>query len=213
MMNTIFLFKILLFINSCSTFTSGDSYKIKKSETPLSLAVTWNVPLCAIREANVGHSFAVGTWIKLPRSIGGLGQMKDCGETEINIKKGFIWPLGKRKKISSKFGKRWGRHHRGVDIPAPLGTPILAAKGGRVIFSGYNFGGFGNITKILHVDGTVSLYGHAKKNFVKKGKIVRKGQIIAEVGRSGNATGPHLHFEIWKKGKARNPLNFLSEKF
>jgi len=119
----------------------------------------------------------------------------------------FNYPA--RGTITSRFGQRWGRLHTGVDIAAPPGSPIYAADGGTVIFSGWE-SGYGYLVKIDHHNGYVTYYGHASKLLVKKGDKVAKGQKIALVGSSGYATGPHLHFEVRKNGVPVNPLPYLN---
>jgi len=116
--------------------------------------------------------------------------------------------LPTRGRISSRFGQRWGRLHAGVDIAAPTGTPIYAAKDGRVSYAGYR-GGYGKLVEINHGNGLVTRYGHCSKLLVSSGKRVKKGQLIALVGSTGNSTGPHLHFEVRINGKAVDPLKWL----
>jgi murein DD-endopeptidase MepM/ murein hydrolase activator NlpD len=113
-----------------------------------------------------------------------------------------------RGKITSTFGMRWGRMHTGIDIAAPTGTPIYASAGGQVTFSGWN-GGYGNLVIIDHGNGMQTYYAHNSKNLVKQGQSVSKGAHIANMGNTGNSTGPHLHFEIRRNGTPLNPLNFL----
>lgn len=117
--------------------------------------------------------------------------------------------LPTRGRISSRFGRRWGRLHAGVDIAAPTGTPIYAAKAGKVSYSGYR-GGYGKLVEINHGDGLVTRYGHCSKLLVSSGKRVKKGQLIALVGNTGNSTGPHLHFEVRINGKPVDPLKWLN---
>ncbi|HCF30169.1 MAG TPA: hypothetical protein DEV81_23880 [Cyanobacteria bacterium UBA11049] len=122
--------------------------------------------------------------------------------------KGFIWPA--RGKLTSGYGWRWGRMHKGVDIAAPIGTPIMAAAPGVVVKAGWNSGGYGNLVDIQHADGTVTRYGHNKRILVRAGQIVQQGQQISEMGNTGFSTGPHLHFEVHPMGKkAVNPIAYL----
>ncbi len=122
--------------------------------------------------------------------------------------KGFIWPA--RGKLTSGYGWRWGRMHKGVDIAAPIGTPIIAAAPGVVVKAGWNSGGYGNLVDIQHTDGTVTRYGHNKRVLVRAGQIVQQGQQISEMGNTGFSTGPHLHFEVHPMGKkAVNPIAYL----
>lgn len=120
-------------------------------------------------------------------------------------------------RISSRFTKRRFhpvlkkyRAHLGVDYAARRGTPVLAAGGGKVIYVGKTRG-YGNLIKIRHIDGYVSLYAHLKsfRRGMKKGKYVKKGHTIAYVGNTGLSTGPHLHFGLYKHGRAINPLRVV----
>ncbi len=97
--------------------------------------------------------------------------------------------------ISSCFCARWGTFHYGVDLAAPWGTPFYAAGDGVVIEAG-PMSGYGNVIMIQHADGDVSVYGHEEKVLVDIGERVRAGQLIGLVGALGEATGPHLHFEV-----------------
>lgn len=123
----------------------------------------------------------------------------------------FIWPLGVVDKITSSFGMRLGQLHTGIDLPANMGTPVIASKDGRVVFSGYA-GGHGNSIFIEHRDNYFTRYSHNSVLFVKKGDYVKKGQIIGLIGSTGNSTGNHLHFEIRFDDIPLNPLDFLPEK-
>jgi murein DD-endopeptidase MepM/ murein hydrolase activator NlpD len=119
---------------------------------------------------------------------------------------GLIWPVN--GSVSSPFGQRWGRLHAGIDIPAPVGTPIRAADGGRVVIAGMQ-GGYGNYTCIQHGGAMSTCYGHQSSIGVSVGQTVRQGQVIGAVGNTGNSTGPHLHFEIRINGSPVNPLGYL----
>ena len=113
-------------------------------------------------------------------------------------------------KVSSPFGERnhpikGKKHlHSGIDIAAPLGSNVRAIQSGKVAFAS-KFGGYGNLVTITHSEGISSLYGHLSKVIVEVGDEVMAGEIIGEVGMSGNTTGPHLHFEIRVGGVAINP--------
>lgn len=113
-----------------------------------------------------------------------------------------------RGRITSRYGMRWGRMHRGLDYATSHGTPIKAADGGTVTYAGYR-GGYGYMVEISHGNGYSTRYAHCSKLLVKKGAKVYKGQHIANVGNSGNSTGPHLHFEVLKNGVHQNPAKFV----
>ena len=103
--------------------------------------------------------------------------------------------------------KRW-KAHLGTDFGARRGTPILAAAEGRVIFSGRQ-GGYGNVIKIRHKDGYVTLYAHQSRLKAKVGQHVSQGQVIGYVGTTGRSTGPHLHFGLYKNGRAIDPMRMV----
>ncbi len=123
----------------------------------------------------------------------------------------YIWPLNRVERISSHFGMRWGQLHTGVDLPAPAGTPIVATRDGRVISAGYA-SGHGKSICLEHRGNFFTRYSHNSVMLVKKGELVKKGQIIALVGCTGNSTGNHLHFEIRYRNIPLNPLDFLPEQ-
>ena len=119
---------------------------------------------------------------------------------------GLIWPV--RGTVTSEYGPRWGRMHTGIDIGAPNGTPIRAAKGGEVIFSG-SMSGYGNTVIIDHGGGFTTLYAHQSRIAAGDGASVSQGQVIGYVGSTGFSTGPHLHFEVRVNGAPVNPLAYL----
>jgi len=121
---------------------------------------------------------------------------------------GYIWPS--EGILTSGYGWRWGRMHRGIDIAGPIGTPIVAAAPGVVTYAGWNSGGYGNLVELEHPDGSLTLYAHNQRILVNKGQKVTQGQQIAEMGSTGRSTGPHLHFEIHPSGQgAVNPMALL----
>ncbi len=120
---------------------------------------------------------------------------------------GYIWPA--RGTVTSGYGWRWGRMHRGVDVAGPVGTPIVAAAPGVVEQAGWNSGGYGNLVEIRHSDGSMTRYAHNNSLSVSAGQSVTQGQQIAEMGSTGYSTGPHLHFEVHQDGGAVNPVAFL----
>lgn len=140
----------------------------------------------------------------------------------------LIWPVETRS-ISSSWGPRmrskiirvknhhkkkrvrYRGSHKGVDLNAPMGTSVFAAMDGQVIAVGSQRA-YGNFVTIDHGNGIVTHYGHHRINLVEVGDVVRRGQKIAEVGRTGNATGPHLHFELRMEGSQCNPLPFMNDE-
>ena len=117
-------------------------------------------------------------------------------------------------EIGSPFGFRidpfTGRSalHTGLDFPADIGTPIVAAAGGVVVVQEHHLA-YGNMIEIDHGNDLITRYAHLSDAFVKKGDIVKRGQKIATVGSTGRSTGPHLHFEVWVSGVPQDPQRFL----
>ena len=120
---------------------------------------------------------------------------------------GFVQPLDEFT-LTSEFGPRWGRQHSGLDLALPTGSPIYAAKGGAVSWSGYK-DSYGNLVIIDHGDGMETYYAHCSRLDVEAGQQVQAGQQIAAVGSTGNSTGPHLHFEVRVGGVAQDPAPWL----
>lgn len=112
--------------------------------------------------------------------------------------------------VTSEFGMRGGRPHKGIDFAAAAGTPIYAAQKGKVIFSGIQRG-YGNVIMIEHDNNYITVYAHNEANLVRENDAVKQSQPIATVGNSGNSSGAHLHFEIRVNGRAQNPRNYLPD--
>jgi len=122
--------------------------------------------------------------------------------------RGYIWPT--KGVLTSPFGWRWGHIHPGIDIAAPVGTPVFAAAPGVVITAGWNSGGYGNVVDIRHPDGSLTRYAHNSRLLVRTGQQVQQGQEISEMGSTGLSTGPHCHFEVHPPGHgAVNPIAYL----
>ena len=127
---------------------------------------------------------------------------------KVNLGLSLIRPVS--GTVTSRFGARWGRSHKGLDIGAPKGTPIKAAASGTVTVAQYGYsGGYGNYVMISHGNGIQTLYGHCNSLNVSVGQSVSQGQVIAYVGNTGNSYGNHLHLEIRVNGVAQNPQNYL----
>ena len=144
---------------------------------------------------------------------------KGTGGSGGYVSKGnFGWPLPGVTNITSGYGYRWGSLHKGIDISSAgvYGKPIVAADSGKVMMAGWGnygtgYGGYGNVVAIDHGGGYSTLYGHCSNVAVSKGQTVKKGQVIAYVGNTGDSQGAHLHFEIRVNGVAKNPLNWFSK--
>ena len=111
-------------------------------------------------------------------------------------------------RLTSSFGRRWGRLHAGIDLAAGTGSTIRAAAAGTVASSSLE-NGYGNCVRIKHSDGTVTVYAHMSRLLVRSGERVAAGQQIGREGNTGNSTGPHLHFEVRINGTPINPLAWL----
>lgn len=118
------------------------------------------------------------------------------------------WPVT-GPRLSSPFGKRWGKDHDGIDMAAPIGTPVHAAAAGAVIYSGDQVRGYGNMIVLQHSDGLVTVYAHNSVLLVHTGDNVAVGQEIARVGDTGRSTAPHLHFEVRRGEQPQDPMQFL----
>ena len=110
--------------------------------------------------------------------------------------------------ITSRFGRRSGGTHTGLDIANSTGTPIKAAATGTVIYSGYK-GSYGRLIIIAHTDSIQTYYAHCSRLYATAGQTVSQGEVIAAVGSTGNSTGPHLHLEVRVNGVAKNPQNYV----
>ena len=110
--------------------------------------------------------------------------------------------------VTSGFGYRWGALHAGIDIANGTGTPIRAAKAGTIILAGWN-GGYGNCIVIDHGGGFSTLYGHMSRLRASEGQQVGQGDLIGDMGSTGNSTGSHLHFETRVNGSPQDPMKYL----
>lgn len=138
-------------------------------------------------------------------SAGGYGMTTEKLELGINL----IKPVSSYQMISSRFGQRASGTHKGLDIAAVQGTPIVAAASGTVTAAGWSNAGYGYFVLISHGNGIETLYGHCSALYVNAGQYVNQGATIATVGSTGNSTGPHLHLEIRVNGVRVNPQYYL----
>ncbi len=123
----------------------------------------------------------------------------------------YTWPA--KGTLTSGYGWRWGRMHKGIDVANSTGTPVVASAEGTIEKAGWNKGGYGNLVEIRHPDGSTTRYAHNSKILVQPGQQVNQGETIALMGSTGHSTGPHTHFEIHKSGKgAINPIAMLPDR-
>lgn len=123
-----------------------------------------------------------------------------------SVRQGWRWPV--EGTLTSRFGRRSGRAHDGIDIGAPAGTAVRAAAAGKVLFAGTH-GAYGKLVLVRHSNGLVTVYAHQRDIAVRKGQQVAAGQVVGHVGTTGRATGPHLHFEVRRGVTPENPLRHL----
>ena len=182
-----------------SSTTTYSYHALEEGQTLYRVSKMYNTTVNDLIEVNgiKDHTdIPIGTRLRIPGTVVSAS--------------GLIWPVPGR--ISSYYSMRRGRLHEGIDIPAPRGTPIRAAANGLIIASSgnlRNYSGYGRVIIIDHGGGIQTLYAHNSKNRVQSGSCIRSGEIIGEVGATGNATGNHLHFEVRKNGRPINPLNYL----
>jgi LysM repeat protein len=183
----------------------GLYHDLKRGETLYSLSRTYRVPLRTLTQVNGitdARSIRAGTPIFIPGSGGAAG-------LRLPEAPALAWPL--RGNVTARFGRRGKRsHHEGVDIDGVHGEEVVAAAGGTVIRAGAA-SGYGRMVVIDHGNGVSTLYAHASRLLVEEGDRVDQGDPIAEVGRSGNARGTHLHFEVRHNGRAVDPLPLLRQ--
>ncbi len=181
----------------------GILYTVRKGQNIVSIAKKYRASIEKIYAGNNIKNFdfvPVGSDIFIPDA------------KPMNLIPGFLWPAQSRR-ITSSYG--WRRHpinrrrhfHQGMDIRSKYQL-IRATKYGKVTYAGW-FGGYGKAIVIAHPGGWKSLYGHLSRIIVRKGQYVKQGQFIARSGNTGYSSGPHLHFELIKNGRHKNPYKYL----
>src|SRR3984885_1740506 len=145
------------------------------------------------------------------------GKIEDAPAAETSVKASeatgalptFRWPV--RGKVITAYGaKANGKSNDGINLAVPEGTPVKAAEDGVVAYSGNELKGYGNLVLVRHSNGYVTAYAHASELLVKRGDTIKRGQIIAKSGQSGEVGSPQLHFEIRKGSNPVDPLQFLN---
>ncbi|NMB40501.1 MAG: M23 family metallopeptidase [Firmicutes bacterium] len=201
----------------------GTLHKICEGDTVNSIAACYKIEPQALSAFNLlpdSARFAIGKKIVVPgatippeekkavrdRLIASRNIVRSVSTQVINNSPQFKWPL--KGEITSRFGWRNGKFHQGLDIAAPHGSNVRAAASGVVIFNGIKQG-YGLVLIINHGRGWSTLYAHNSRLLAGKNEKVSAGQPIAQIGESGNATGPHLHLEIIYNERPLDPLLFL----
>jgi len=218
------LLALVLCLSGCASTPNGSEHIVKPGENLYRLSRYYGVSVDDLRKANGirdVRGLQVGQRLVIPGNSKGA-PAKSLGSTPPPRRVArpsrkhqaqrltdleFGWPVA--GQMSSKFGDRHGRNHDGIDIRAKSGTPVHAAEAGRVIHSGSGLGDYGKVVIVKHAGSYSTVYAHNRKNRVRKGDFVEKGQVIAEVGKTGNASGPHVHFEVRRDRRPQNPLAYL----
>jgi murein DD-endopeptidase MepM/ murein hydrolase activator NlpD len=192
---------------------------VEPGDTIYRLSQRYGVPVADIVSANGitdVSALEVGTQLVIPgakrrASVGPAtrippfgGDLRARAYREAQLE--FEWPI--HGGFSSGFGWRGLGTHDGIDLTASPGTLVHAAEAGRITYAGW-MGDYGRVVMIKHARGYSSVYAHNRVLRVEKGQFVEKGDVLAEVGATGNASGPHLHFEIRREKRAEDPLRYL----
>lgn len=132
--------------------------------------------------------------------------------TPLHFKESFDWPVDQARLTRGFLPNARPRPHLGLDLADRKGTPVLATNDGYVIYAGSGFRGYGRFIIIEHEGEWASFYGHLDKILIKQGTFIHKGDLIGQMGRTGRATGTHLHFELRHDRKAIDPIAFLPQE-
>jgi lipoprotein NlpD len=217
-----------LFFSSCAIFRSSPSrhtgpgiyHTVQRGENLFRIGKAYDMTyqeLARINRIEDPNQLRVGERIFIPGAMRQL-PVEIITPSTVSLKRtipseprdgsrpAILWPVS--GTVTSGFGARGESFHDGIDISVPEGTPVHAVEGGEVIYSD-QLRGYGNMIIIRHAEGIVSVYAHNRSNKVAEGRTVAKGETIAEVGSTGRATAPHLHFEIRRDNVAEDPLLYL----
>ena len=202
-------------------------YHVKTGENLTVIARKFNMSLNQLLRANPAYKNGKNVWAGAVITIPGRNTAANLGSTRrastpvirtaairVNAvsNKGWLWPVPGYRYVSSGYGERdldgSNAMHYGVDIVAPVGTPVVAARSGRVIESRADFErGWGWTVVVEHPDGWITRYAHLSQNLVKKGEMVNRGQRVGRVGNTGRSTGAHLHYGTYLRWNPKNPLS------
>jgi murein DD-endopeptidase MepM/ murein hydrolase activator NlpD len=188
----------------------GVHHTLLPGETLWRISRSYGVTVEALVRANAiadVHRIPAGTRLFIPGGRHRRGSSP--GTEQVAHARGagleFAWPLAGR--VTSGFGGRRG--HDGIDVSAARGTLVRAAEAGEVVYSGSGFAHYGNLVVVRHSRDYATAYAHNRRNRVARGDRVSRGDVIAEVGTTGNASGPHVHFEVRYRDRPADPLRYL----
>lgn len=207
---TVFLTELLKVMFANTSFSEG-----KTTSTYMTAIIPQLAEMMSERDIGIGRFLTENPNFLNSLSKNQKIELKPASEKheKFNLPEKISLPLS--GKITSSFGLRTDpidgklRHHNGIDIAAPEGTPVKPVLSGKIVYSGYN-GGYGNCVIVEHENGIQTIYAHNSKNLVKAGDTVTRETVIALSGSTGRTTGPHLHFEVRHNGKAVNPLAMIN---
>ncbi|QQE74245.1 M23 family metallopeptidase [Brevibacillus composti] len=201
------------------------THTVRRGENMDYIAKRYNVSKEMILEKNpllrlMSDNLYIGQSIQIPVADTGTLTAKEWSQKrnvvtaasrKANRSRMMEWPV-KDATVTSGFGTRWGRMHKGLDMwkESEGQTPIYAAKEGVVVEAGGNRGGYGYIVILDHGDGLQTYYAHMRKIIVSPGQQVEQGEMLGYMGRTGDSTGYHLHFEVREDNVPMNPLRYLS---
>ena len=191
----------------------GVYHVIQAGQTLWRIAIGYGVPLEELAEANGiadPSRVAVGRRLFIPGAIEVLEIAPY--EPPARVAGAWIWPVGAGRIISPFGALRRTHRHRGLDIAGRSGQPVVATRAGRVVYSGAGMRGYGKTVILDHGEGLRSLYAHNSALLVRVGQRVNRGQSIAKLGRTGNATTHHCHFEIRRNDVPVDPLLYVSSR-
>ena len=225
-------FITILFLTGCQGFQfdpwpengEGVYHTVQKGQTLYGIAVVYDLDVEVLRRSNHIEDpkklkEGIRLWIPGARRVLSVPvtrpspsrTTKKKPPPTVKPRRGFlVWPV--KGTLTSRFGMRNGHKHEGIDIAAPKGTPVRAAAGGKVVFSGWGPTGYGKMVIIKHQHHLTTLYAHNSKLIAKKGIRVKQGQKISLIGSTGRSTGPHLHFEVRNDTHAKDPIKYLPIK-
>ncbi len=208
---------------------SAQVHVVKKGETGYGISRMYGVTVAALMQENgikAPYTLEIGQALRLPGGAANAATQtvsrtptvtrpaQTTGRTVARSvppqrsASGFDWPVEGR--LASRFGpKEDGLHNDGINILARQGTPVRSSDAGVVVYASNALEGYGHLLLVKHAGGWITAYAHNERLLVREGQTVKKGQIIARVGRTGGVTEPQLHFEIRKGRRALDPLRYL----
>jgi murein DD-endopeptidase MepM/ murein hydrolase activator NlpD len=220
-----FFFSFAWLLVSCAGVQSR-YHRVSSGESLDSIASRYQVPVQELKKYNpetVKQGLHAGAKLYIPFEESPLWDIEDLGEPVSSPRSvasndsaevpatTFSWPV--KGSLSSTFGPRHRKMHEGIDIAARRGTPVIAARSGHVIYATNRIRGYGKMVIIRHADTYSTVYAHLSKINVKKGQFISRGDLLGLVGRTGHATGNHLHFEVRNHRVPVDPLLYLHGQY